>query len=118
MSEKWMLLIAEDPAEQKDLPESFWREHDRRHREFRAAVEAAGGTVVESEPLSERAVTMRPGKDGSMLVTDGPFAESKEVVLGFYLLEVADATQARELAALCPTLGSLELRQVMHPKER
>jgi hypothetical protein len=118
MSEKWMLLIAEDPTTQADLPESFWREHDRRHERFAAQVQAAGATIVASEPLSEHAVTFRPREDGSILVTDGPYAETKEFVLGFYLREVADEAQARELAALCPTLGSLELRQVLHPTAR
>ena len=47
---------------------------------------------------------------GKPKVTDGPFTEAKEIVLGFYLLEVSDDAQARELAALCPTMGYVELR--------
>ena len=52
--------------------------------------------------------------DGERVVTDGPFAETKEIVLGFYLLEVADVAQARELAALCPTMGHVDLRRTWH----
>jgi hypothetical protein len=115
MSEKWMLLIAEDPSEEKGLPDSFWHEHDRRHEKFAEQITAVGATILASEPLSDQAVTFRPAPDGEILVTDGPFAETKEMVLGFYLIEVADEAQARELAALCPTLGSLELRAVQHP---
>ena len=111
MSEKWMLLIVEDPTIFDDWPKERWAEHDGRHREFTDAVTAAGATVLASEPLDAAGVRFRPdAAGGAPLVTDGPFAETKEIVLGFYLLEVADAAQARELAALCPTVGYVELR--------
>ena len=116
MTEKYMLLIVEDPTIFDDWSKERWAQHDERHREFTDAVNAAGATVLASEPLDPAAVRFRPDTaGGAPLVTDGPFSETKEIVLGFYLLEVADDAQARELAALCPTLGSLELRKAAHP---
>ena len=50
------------------------------------------------------------------LVTDGPFAESKDLVLGFIIVEARDLAQAAELAAGCPILegdGSVEVRPLM-----
>ena len=59
-----------------------------------------------------RTVRVRQGK---ALVTDGPFAETKEVVGGFILIEAADMNQALEIAAGIPLakLGSIEVRPIM-----
>ena len=54
------------------------------------------------------AVTVR-GDD----VTDGPFAETKEALGGYYLVEAPDDAQALELAKLCPApYGYIELRPI------
>src|SRR4051794_35916920 len=111
MSQKWMLLIVEDPTIFENWSKERWAEHDAHHREFSDAVTAAGATVLASEPLDVAAARFRPEIPYTApIVTDGPFTEAKEVMLGFYLLEVADEAQARELAALCPTVGYVELR--------
>ena len=54
--------------------------------------------------------------DGKPLVTDGPFADTKEVFGGFYLLEAGDLDQASEMAARIPVLrlgGTVEIRPLM-----
>ena len=54
--------------------------------------------------------------DGKPLVTDGPFAETKEVFGGYYLLEAEDLDQATELATRIPALrlgGAIEIRPTM-----
>jgi hypothetical protein len=65
------------------------------------------------EPVSRaRTVRVRRGKTS---VTDGPFAETKEVVAGFILIEAAGMDEALEIAAGIPLakLGSVEVRSVM-----
>lgn len=54
-------------------------------------------------------------RDGKMLVTDGPFAETKEQLGGFYLLNCKDLDQAIEMASKIPdaTFGSIEIRPIM-----
>src|SRR5215469_5540504 len=55
-------------------------------------------------------------QDGETLVTDGPFADTKEVFAGFYLIEADDLDQATELAARIPAArigGSVEIRPVV-----
>jgi hypothetical protein len=56
-------------------------------------------------------------KDGELLVTDGPFAETKEVISGFYLVEADSEARALELAAQVPTLsrmgGVIEVRPIV-----
>jgi hypothetical protein len=53
-------------------------------------------------------------KDGRTLTTDGPFAETKEALGGFYLVEAKDLDQALEFAAACPgaQFGTVEVRPV------
>jgi hypothetical protein len=53
-------------------------------------------------------------KDGQTLTTDGPFAETKEALGGFYLIEARDLDHALELAAQCPgaQAGSIEVRPI------
>jgi len=53
-------------------------------------------------------------KDGRTLTTDGPFAETKEALGGFYLVEAKDLDEALEFAAACPgaRYGSIEVRPI------
>jgi hypothetical protein len=54
-------------------------------------------------------------RDGERIVTDGPFAETKEVLGGAFLLDVSDLDEAIRLASLVPTAwhGSLEIRPIL-----
>jgi hypothetical protein len=54
-------------------------------------------------------------KDGRTLTTDGPFAETKEALGGFYLVEAKDLDEALDFAARCPgaKVGSIAVRPVM-----
>jgi hypothetical protein len=54
-------------------------------------------------------------RDGEQLVTDGPFAETKEALGGFYLIDVESEAEALEWAAKLPSsrLGTIEVRPVM-----
>lgn len=54
-------------------------------------------------------------KEGHKVVTDGPFTEAKEVVGGFYVIDVKSREEAIEWASKCPgaKFGSVELRTVM-----
>jgi hypothetical protein len=61
----------------------------------------------------ESATTVRV-RDGETLVTDGPFAETREQLGGFYLVEAADLDDALKLAARIPSAkyGSIEVRPI------
>ena len=54
-------------------------------------------------------------RDAEVLLTDGPFAETKEVVGGFVLIECADLDEAIEIAAKHPAAGygTIEIRPVI-----
>jgi hypothetical protein len=69
-----------------------------------------GGEAL--EPVST-ATTVRV-RDGEKLTTDGPFAETNEVLGGYYLLNCKNLDEAIEIAAQCPGAreGSIELRPI------
>lgn len=86
-------------------------------RECRACGDGfrASGVLVAAEALQpiDTAATVRV-RHGKMLVTDGPFAETKEQLAGFYLLDARDLNEALQLAARIPPAreGSIEVRPI------
>lgn len=74
-----------------------------------------GGRCLASEALEpvQTATTVRI-RNGSMSITDGPFAETKEQLAGFYLVEAKDLNEAIQLASKIPParIGSIEVRPV------
>ena len=70
-----------------------------------------GGNPLEG---ASTATTVRV-RDGKTEITDGPFAETKEVLGGYYLLDCKDLDEALECAAKIPTAawGSIEVRPIM-----
>ena len=73
------------------------------------------GHAIAAEALQpvHSATTVRV-RNGSVAVTDGPFAETKEQLAGFYLVEARDLNEAIQLAAKIPParVGSVEVRPV------
>lgn len=71
-----------------------------------------GGHFVEGEPLADAGQVV----NSQQVVTDGPFAEGKEVVGGYLIIKANDAAQAAQLAKGCPVLelagGTVEVREV------
>ena len=79
------------------------------------------GHFVAGEPLHfvKTATTVRV-RNGKVTATDGPFAETKEQLAGFYLIEARDQDEAVELASRIPParVGSIEVRPVRDIRER
>ena len=76
----------------------------------------AGGQYIDASPLhSVATATSVRVRDGKRLVTDGPFAETREQLGGFYLIEAADLDEAIEMAERVPParVGTIEIRPVM-----
>ena len=86
--------------------------------EFQTATTAMrdAGVLVDSSPLmpSETARTVRV-REGEMLLTDGPFAEIKEHLGGYYVLDCDSIDEAAKWAATIPSAkyGSIEVRPLM-----
>jgi hypothetical protein len=75
----------------------------------------ATGKLLAAEPLHsvDTSTTVRV-RDGAVSVTDGPFAETKEMLAGFYLVDALDLDEAIKIAADMPPAkyGSVEVRPV------
>ncbi len=78
-----------------------------------AAVMRGGAALFPT--TSATTVRVQGGKGGEVVTSDGPFAESKEVLTGFYLLECADLDEAVRWAAQIPAAwtGKVEVRPVI-----
>jgi hypothetical protein len=87
--------------------------------EYYAFQEAAGAVILGGEALHDTdtatTIEVKGGKGGEAVFTDGPFAETKEVLGGFYLLEAADLDDALKWAQQIPGAwyGKVEVRPVV-----
>lgn len=93
-----------------------WAEYMKPWEDYSAALRDAG-VLVGGDALepTATATTVRAGKQEPVF-TDGPFAETKEQLGGYYLVECADLDQALRWASECPVVrfgGSVEVRPVM-----
>ena len=77
---------------------------------------AARGTLLASEQLhrTETAATVRCWDGGDVMITDGPFAETKEQIAGLFIVECKDLDEAIEVATAVPAAwyGTVEVRPV------
>ena len=78
------------------------------------------GHCVASEALQpvSTATTVRV-RNGKLSVTDGPFAETKEILAGFYMIEARDLNEAIQIASRIPpaAVGSIEVRPIRPIRE-
>jgi len=112
---RYLLMIYVDPATYSDQTEEQGQAEMAEYFAFSNMLRESGSYVA-AEALQpvETATTVRL-RDGRRLTTDGPFAETKEHLGGFYLVEAADLDQAIEYAAGIPDVrrGSIEIRPVV-----
>jgi hypothetical protein len=90
-------------------------EREAVHREYMELTKLPGIVGGASLHPVETATTVRV-RDEQILITDGPFADTKEIFAGFYLLEADDLDQATEIAARIPAArlgGSVEIRPIV-----
>jgi hypothetical protein len=112
---QYMLLIYDDEAVWRSMPDA---ERDAVMGEYFAYTESlkAAGKYVAGDALqpTETAKSVRV-RDGDVKTTDGPFAETKEVLGGYYLVDVDSEDEALEWAAKIPSarFGTIEVRPVV-----
>jgi len=106
---KYALLLFDNPDNWQNVDEAAVVEM----RKDYMAVDSYGGAQLHP---AEEGKTLRYA-DGRPLVTDGPFAETKEVISGLYLIEADSEEEALRVAATIPTAsrmgGVIEVRQIV-----
>jgi len=114
---QYMLLVYQPEVEEAEQAE---REQEmpifvELHRSLREA-----GLLVSVQRLhpTESATSVRV-RAGETEITDGPFATTKEVLAGYYILDCADLDEALRQAARVPAAryGTIEVRPIMSPEE-
>jgi len=100
----WAKMSAADQA-------AMYKEYGQFTQQITESGHNKGGHQL--KPIAT-ATTVRV-RDGKRLVTDGPFAETKEQLGGFYLLEAKDLDEAISIAARIPSVrhGSIEIRPIV-----
>jgi hypothetical protein len=112
---KYVILIYSNPTSRK-LWEGFSdAERAEGYRAYAALDEdlAASGELIVSEALADPSAATRVAvQEGRTITTDGPFAEAKELLAGFYLVECESLERAVAIAARVPGLAELGLVEV------
>jgi len=109
---RYMILIYNDPSIYATMSQAQGEAEFRAYMAFNAEAQKRGvmREGVQLHPVTT-ATTVRV-RDGKTMTVDGPFAETKEVLGGVYILDCKDLDEATALAAMIPGAlnGSIELR--------
>lgn len=111
---KYLCLVYYDEDIINNMTATEWKslneECEACGESLRGAGKMVGGTALHP---STTATSLRI-RDGKPLITDGPFAETKEQLAGFYLLDARDLNEAIQLASKIPParIGTIEIRPV------
>jgi hypothetical protein len=112
---RYMLLIYGDERRPATMTPKDMEANMREWFAYTDAMKQAGAYQA-GDPLqpTRTASTVRV-KDGKALTTDGPFAETKEQLGGYYLIDVPNLDEALKWAGRCPGArgGSIEVRPIM-----
>ncbi|HET8603369.1 MAG TPA: YciI family protein [Marmoricola sp.] len=112
---RYLVLLPAPEAEWAQLPESEHQKGMRSHGQFHEDLAAGGHRLIVASPLepSATATSMRPDGSGGALVTDGPFTEAAEQIVGFYLVESSDEADLRAACERFAARGEhIELRRL------
>lgn len=113
---RYLCLVYGDPAIGAMMSEMESRAFDDEHLAYDETLKAGGHLVANNALESAEAATIVRVRDGRISTTDGPFAETKEQLGGFILIEARDLNEAIRLAAGIPSarIGSIEVRAVRY----
>jgi hypothetical protein len=112
---QYMLLIYGEESTWSSFSEEEWRALDAEYGRFTDDLREQGKLVSANELQPTASATSVRVRDGESLVTDGPFADTKEVLGGYYLIEAASLEEALEWATRIPNArdGVIEVRPVV-----
>ena len=111
---KYLCLVYQEESSVDALPESMCEAMEDEAHDHCAELRRSGHLIVSSALQSVRAATPVRVRNGRVSIADGPFAETKEQLGGFYLIEARDLNDAIRLASKMPSArqGCIEIRPV------
>lgn len=101
---QYMLLLHQVPHYDMDLPREKMLEMTKRYMSWADGLRQKG-KLAGGEKLAAGGVRHVKAKDGKPVVSDGPYAEAKDVIGGYFVIEAKDAAEAETIAKDCPHLG-------------
>jgi hypothetical protein len=109
---KYLCLVYLDENRLDELPDEDCVAYDK-------AIRASGHCIASEALQSVQTATTVRIREGRTSITDGPFAETKEQLAGFYMIEAADLDEAIRLASGIPParVGSIEIRPIRPIRE-
>jgi hypothetical protein len=114
---KYMLLIYDEEQAWAKMSEAERAQMMSEYRQLSADLKASGQYVAGSQLQPIAAATSVRVRGGKRVVTDGPFAETREQLGGYYLIEAKDLDEAIAIGARIPSarVGTIEVRPVVAP---
>lgn len=111
---KYMLLIYHEEQAWDGLTQQDRQKIYADYGKFTQEIMASGHHLAGSELYPCSTATSVRVRDGKQLATDGPFAETKEQLAGYYLIEAGNLDEAISIAARIPSaqVGTIEVRPV------
>lgn len=111
---KYLCIAYEEEGKLNALSKSEWQALRQETLDYVESLRKRGRLVVTHALQSATTASTVRVRSGKLSVTDGPFAETKEQIGGFFLIEASDSLEAIELAAKWPSarIGSIEVRPI------
>jgi hypothetical protein len=111
---QYLLLIYSNEQIMPNLSDAERAKVHEEYKEFTRDLKATGKHLAGEALQPTRTATTVRVRDGKSVTTDGPFAETREQLGGFYMVEAKDLDEARALAARIPSakVGSIEVRPI------
>ena len=112
---KYMLLIYDDEQSWAKLSEAEGKQMMSEYRQFSEGIRASGNYQAGSQLQPTANATSVRVRGGKRLVTDGPFAETREQLGGYYLIEAKNLDEAIAIAEKVPSsrTGTIEVRPLV-----
>jgi hypothetical protein len=112
---QYLLLIHDDEAQWGQFSEDVRNAYMQEYFAYTNDLRSSGALVTASQLQPSATATTVEVRDGETLTTDGPFAETKEQLGGFYLIDVESQEEAIEWAARIPSArsGKIEVRPLV-----
>jgi hypothetical protein len=98
---QFLLMLHQSPAYNSDLPREKMMELTKRYIAWADGLRQKG-KLLGGEKLTASGGRQFRAKDGKLVVSDGPYAEAKDVIGGYFVLEAKDLAEAEALTRDCP----------------
>ena len=117
---KYLCLIYQDESVPQKLPKAGFEKIHSDYLAFTEETKKSGSLLANHGLQPTKTATTVRARNGKVTTTDGPFAETKEQLGGYFLIEARDLNEAIQIAAKIPSarFGSIEVRPVWGSLER